>query len=307
MPEPTVRLATSQDVNGIIDLMRTYYEEEPPLPLGFDDESVFQLLLEAMKGNAVAGVIANEDRIETSCYLSVATPWYASEPVLQSLWSYSHPDCRKSSNSKQILSWEKQQAERLGCSLQTSVPITEDNKNVIGLYERVFGPKSGLSFFHTPNSEEPTPLDGPEVIPACLNDLPEVLEIARELGKENGAYQVNEDIAIPMIRSVLAGDGLVGIVRAADGRIAGTILLKVAYHWGSADPFLDEYWVFVRGEHRKSNIARSLIQFAKHQADKLNLLLRIGIISKIELERKIALYERLLGSPAIAHFSHKSN
>ena len=307
MPEPHVRLAKAQDVNDILGLVKTYYEEEPPFPLPFDDKSVFKLLLTALQGNSVAGVISNEDELETSCYLSVATPWYSSEPVVESLWSYTHPDHRKSSNSKQILLWERQQAERLNCALQTSVAVTEDNKARLALMERTFGPKTGVSFYHTPNPAEPTPLDGPEVIPASLADLPEVIEVARELGKENSAYQVNEDIAIPMIRSVLAGDGLVGIVRAEDGRIAGTILLKIAYYWGSSQPFLDEYWVYVRGEYRKSNIARSLIQFAKHQADKLGLLLRIGIISKVELARKMQLYERLLGAPKVCHHTYVPN
>jgi len=116
---------------------------------------------------------------------------------------------------------------------------------------------------------------------------------------------VSEDVAIPMIRSVIAGDGIVGIVRAEDGNIAGTILLKVAYYWGSREPYLDEVWLHVREKYRKSNIARQLIQFAKHQADKLRLLLRIGIISKIELSRKLALYERHLGQPSVAHFSFR--
>ena len=96
-------------------------------------------------------------------------------------------------------------------------------------------------------------------------------------------------------------------MRADDGSIAGTILLKIAYYWGSSQPFLDEYWVYVRGEYRKSNIARSLIQFAKHQADKLGLLLRIGIISKIELARKMQLYERLLGAPKVCHHTYVPN
>jgi len=116
---------------------------------------------------------------------------------------------------------------------------------------------------------------------------------------------VSEDVAIPMIRSVIAGDGLVGIMRADDGNIAGTILLKIAYYWGSSQPYLDEYWVYVRDQYRKSNVARQLITFAKHQADQLGLLLRIGIISKIELGRKLQLYERLLNAPAVAHFSYR--
>jgi hypothetical protein len=54
----------------------------------------------------------------------------------------------------------------------------------------------------------------------------------------------------------------------------------------------------------RANDAKSLIQFAKRQADRLSLPLRIGIISKIELDRKLQLYERSIGSPPnFAHFT----
>ena len=301
----TVRLANARDVNPIIALLRASNQEEPLFPLRFDEQSVFNLLLNALRGTSVAGVIANPDEIETACYLNVATPWYSAEPLIECLWNSTLPQYQKSSNSKQVLSWEKQQAERLNCPLQTSVPITVANAPRIALYERIFGERSGVSFHYFPNQEELTSLDGPPVRPANLDDLEDILEVARELGRENSAYTVDEGVAIPMIRGVLAGDGLVGIVHTDDGSIAGTIMLRIAYHWSSAQPFLDEFWVYVRPEHRKSNIARSLIQFAKHQADKLNLLLRIGIISKIELERKLALYRRLLTTEAVAHFSWK--
>lgn len=305
MKESSVRLATASDVNNIIYLLKESSREEPLFPLKFDEASVFNLLLRAIRRDSVAGVIANPEQVETTCYLSVATPWYSSVPIIESIWNCTAPQYVKSSNSKQILSWERQQAERLNCPLQTSVPITEENKPRIALYERIFGPRSGVSFHYFPNAEELTPIDGPAVRSANLDDLPDIVDVARELGKENSAYSVDEDVAIPMIRNVLGGDGLVGIVHTDDGSIAGTIMLRIAYHWSSAQPFLDEFWVYVRPEHRKSNIARSLIQFAKHQADKLNLLLRIGIISKIELSRKLALYERLLGTPAAAHFSYR--
>jgi len=302
MIESSVRLAAAADVNEIISLVGRSYKEEPPIPLKFDDNAVFSLLLRALQGKAVTGVIANGSGVESSCYVNIATPWYSSDPVIESLWSYSLPEHQKSSNSKTMLVWERRQAERLNCPLQTSVPITEANKPRIALYERIFGPRSGVSFYYHP-AEEISDLEGPQVVPADLKDLPEILEVARELGRENGAYTVSEDVAIPMIRDVIAGDGIVGIVRAEDGNIAGTILLKIAYYWGSSQPFADEYWLHVREQYRKSNIARQLIQFAKHQADKLGLLLRIGIISKIELSRKLALYTRHLGEPAVAHFS----
>lgn len=304
MQESRVRLATASDVNDIIALVGKSYKEEPPIPLKFDDNAVFSLLLKALSGNAVTGVISGQDGIESSCYVNIATPWYSSDPLLESLWSYSLPQHQKSSNSKTILTWERQQADRLNCPLQTSVPITEANGPRLALYERIFGPRSGVSFYYQPASEPSEP-EGPTVVPADLKDLPEVVEVARELGRENSAYSISEDAAIATIRSVIAGDGLVGIMRADDGNIAGTILLKIAYYWGSGQPYLDEYWVYVRDKYRKSNIARQLIHFAKHQADRLNLLLRIGIISKIELGRKLQLYERLLGAPAVAHFSYR--
>lgn len=305
MSTPQVRLAKAADVNEIIGLVRAFHEEEKPFPLEFSEDVVFSLLLRAMRGDSVAGVIANEDEIESSCYVNIATPWYSSQSVVETLYSYTLPDYRKSCNSKVLLSWEKQQAQRLNCPLQISIPMTENNGPRLALCERVFGPRSGVSFYYHPDQDNPTLLSGPKVIPANMDDLPEIVEVARELGQENGVHSINEDISLNMIRDVIAGDGLIGIVRPdEDGEIAGTILLKIAYPWLSKQPFLDEYWIFCRSKYRKSDIARSLIQFAKHQADKLNLLLRVGIISKIELARKLALYERLLGAPQVCHHTY---
>ena len=303
MPEPHVKLATAKDVVDLIALVKEAHEEEGALPLKFDSESVFSTILRAMRGNAVIGVIANNEEIESACFLEVTRVWYTDTNLLLCLFFYSRPQYRKSSNSKLLLTWAREQAARLNCPLQLEVSSIETAKPKYNLCVRVLGDPAGLAFVYTPQPEEPAETPDLEVHPASVKDEAEVLDVARELAKENGAYSTCEELAIPLIHNALRGDGVVGVIRGPDKEIQGTIFLTVATPWYSSHQFLNEMWVHVRPQYRKSNNAKSLIQFAKHQADRLALPLQIGIVSKIELARKLALYQRLLSPPKIAIFS----
>ena len=297
MQESRVRLATAADVNDIHHLIREAHEEECVIPLRFDANSVFHVLLRAMAGNAVIGVIDGDSEIESACYLSVAKPWYSDTSIVNCTLFFTRQDYRKSTNSKALLTWARNQAERLNCALQVETPTIEQSKPKFALFERVLGAPAGMSWVYKPHPEAPTELQEVEVEPASLKDEGDIINVARELGTENSAYHIDESVAIPMLRDALDGNGVIGIIRGPDREIQGTIFLRISTPWFSSDPFADEYFVFVPARFRKSPNAKSLIQFAKRQADRLNLPLRIGIISKIELSRKLALYTRVLGSP----------
>jgi hypothetical protein len=48
-----------------------------------------------------------------------------------------------------------------------------------------------------------------------------------------------------------------------------------------------------------------LLRFAKKQADKSNMNLLIGIMNRVDLDRKIKLYQRQFGQPLGAFFQYK--
>ena len=306
MSDPQVRLATALDTNELISLVREAHTEEHIGPCAtLDDNLVFDQILRALSGHAVIGVIGDPGEVQSSAYLSIARPWYSQTPIVESLFFYTRPEYRRSTNSKSLLNWVRKQAERLNCPLQMEAPTTELNRPKLALCERVLGTPAGMSFLYAPNPETPTEPSEVEVEPASVEDEDQVVNVARELAKENGAYDTAEDLAIPLLHSALDGGGCIGVIRGADKEIQATIFLKVSTPWYSTEPFLDEYFLFCRPQYRKSNNAKSLIQFAKRQSDRLNLPLRIGIISKIEIARKLELYRRLLSEPTTAHFLYR--
>lgn len=306
MIDPIVKLATSRHVNDLIALVKEAHQEEATLPLKLDESAVFEMILRALSGGAVIGVIANDTEIESACFLEIAKPWYAGNPVLIGLLFYTRPEYRKSINSKHLLLWARSQAQRLNIPLQIEAPAGDNSKPKISLFERVLGSTpAGLSFVHEPRPDAPAEQGDIEVRPAQPSEEEEVLDVARELARENAAHATDESMAIPLIHAALEGDGIIGVIRPKR-EIEGLIFLRISNPWFSQELFLDEYVAFVRAPYRKSNNAKSLIQFAKRQSDRLDLPLRVGIISKIELARKEALYKRLLGSDASTfHFLYR--
>jgi hypothetical protein len=302
--QPSVHLASATDVNDLIALVKESHLEESTIPIAFNPNAVFATVLRALRGEAVIGVISNDTEIESACFLEVTKPWYSQTSIVLCLFFYTRANYRKSTNSKVLLSWARTQAERLNCPLHIEVPMLEGAKPKLNLFERILGSPGGIGFVHNPHIDAPQEAPATEVQVAQPSDEDRVIDVVRELGRENAAYAPDEDMAISLIHETLRGDGLVGLIRP-NGDIEGIIMLRLNTPWFSNEPFLDEWLAFVPDRYRKSQNAKSLIQFAKRQSDRLNLSLRIGIVSKIELTRKRDLYQRLLGEPAIYSFLYR--
>ena len=195
MAELQVRLADSADVNTLISLVHEYHTEEGSSVLSFDDSAVFDVILEAMRGNAIIGVIGSHDEIQSVCFMKVAKPWYSQSGLIDSLLVYSTPEHRKSDNTKKLLSWMRSQSERLGCPLQVDVPITEDNQPKLALCKRILGEPAGLSWTYKPNPEAPTEAPEPTVEPATLADENEIRAIAKEIADEISHFPIDPDMA----------------------------------------------------------------------------------------------------------------
>lgn len=96
----------------------------------------------------------------------------------------------------------------------------------------------------------------------------------------------------------------IGVV--GEGRsLMASIYLSMETTWYSAHVILVERWLYVRPEHRKSNLAISLIDFAKKSADAAQTYpLIVGHVSAGREEAKSRFYRRHLG-PAIGnYFAH---
>lgn len=152
----------------------------------------------------------------------------------------------------------------------------------------------------------PTAKEFPKVRVAVEADIPHLLEMGRLLHEENGLSGWAEDLVLDAVRRAIAGDGSVIGVVGAPGRLEAMTHLFIGRFFYTHDPHVEELYSFVKKEYRKSDNAKSLIEFAKSTAERLNVPLLIGILSNERTEQKIRLYRRRLGAPSGAYFLFNS-
>ncbi len=143
----------------------------------------------------------------------------------------------------------------------------------------------------------------PHVRLATEDDFEEIMDLGRELWRENGLMQFDEEKVSHFALNALRGkDGIIGVI--GKNPIEGFILLCLRQLWYAkdGDVHLEEFTSYVKPEFRKSQNAIALIEFAKDAAIKLNVPLWIGILSNARTEQKIRLYRRRLGDMAGAYF-----
>ena len=137
----------------------------------------------------------------------------------------------------------------------------------------------------------------PKVRLAAPGDIEEVIQIGRELHKENGLTALDEGaIRQAAEAAILHGQGIVAVIGKEP--IEAMIYLGLRQYWYSSQPHLEEMLNFVREPFRRSKNAISLIEFAKQAAVKIGVPLLIGIVSNEKTEQKMRLYTRRLGKPA---------
>lgn len=142
----------------------------------------------------------------------------------------------------------------------------------------------------------------PRVRAATMDDLSQLLDMCRELHRENGVSNVDW----PLVGSILQNGinnqlATIGLI-STDGEIEGMIFLQISHMWYSQEPIIEELFNYVRPQYRRSNNAKALIDFAKRCSLQLQVPLLIGVISNERTEEKVRLYRRRLGPQAGAFF-----
>ena len=133
-------------------------------------------------------------------------------------------------------------------------------------------------------------------------DLPQLLEMGRELHKENGLLPLSEAKIERMARMALRQEGgIIGVIGGI-GQVQAMIHLVIGSFWYTDEFHLEELYAYCRPEYRKSENSKSLIEFAKLCAIRQGKPLLIGVISNDRTEAKVRLYERRLGKKAGAWF-----
>lgn len=136
---------------------------------------------------------------------------------------------------------------------------------------------------------------------ATEEDKDQLMHLGRMLHEENGLFPMDEQMCFEtMYRALNKKGGVIGVIGPSHS-LEGVICLEINNFWYSRIPHLVELFNFVHPDHRRSNHAKALINFAKQCATQ-DLKLLIGIISNEKTQAKVRLYERQLGKPAGAFF-----
>ena len=141
---------------------------------------------------------------------------------------------------------------------------------------------------------------------ATREDEPEILRLLELMHAECGILSLDLQSA----RSVFARafdrqGGIIGVVGPRDD-IHAMIYLMLTRFWYTQDDHLEELFNFIRPDHRKSDYATTMIEFAKKCSDEIGVPLFIGVLTNQRMAGKIRLYRRSLGYPAGAFFVHNA-
>lgn len=137
---------------------------------------------------------------------------------------------------------------------------------------------------------------------ATKEDEEELMELSRELHKENGIFTLNEDKVRMMLRRAFNREGGILGVIGASGAVEGMIYMLVSTFWYSDDPHLEELYAYTRPQFRKTKDTIELLSFARWCSDQSGFPLLIGILSNERTAAKVRLYQRHLDSPVGSFF-----
>lgn len=142
----------------------------------------------------------------------------------------------------------------------------------------------------------------PVVRYAVPEDYPQIIALGEELHAENGHSDIDYDVAeAAIMEAINRKHAMIGVIGDV-GKIEGIIFLRFASFWNSRDVFLEELFLYVPPEFRKTGNAKALLLFAKDVAERLELPLMIGVLSNHRTRAKLRLYEKHLGAPVGGYF-----
>lgn len=102
-----VELATKNDEDQIFDLLLAMHTESPVH--SFDVEVVRDNIQKGTdKKGGIIGVIRGPQRLEATCGLLLSeAAWYTRDLALNSIWTFVHPDHRRSTHARKLIEFGK--------------------------------------------------------------------------------------------------------------------------------------------------------------------------------------------------------
>jgi GNAT superfamily N-acetyltransferase len=127
---------------------------------------------------------------------------------------------------------------------------------------------------------------------ASPEDEAEIWGLMQEAYKEQPIMPlVKERVMEKVMMGTRRKGGVIGVIDGKDG-LEGYLIAVLSRWWYTDEWHVEELSNFVHPDHRKSQHAKNLIEFAKWFAEQMNLPLIMGIMSTKRLDAKVRLYKR---------------
>lgn len=142
-----VRLANNTDEDRIYDFLVKYLYAENAL-FDMSPERVRSSIRTALSPvSGVCGIIEGDGGIEASIGLIAAHPWYSDEWYLDEIWTYVHPDFRKSDRAKRLIEFAKWISTNIKTPLVMGIVTRKRLQAKVRLFQRQM-PQVGAWFVY---------------------------------------------------------------------------------------------------------------------------------------------------------------
>lgn len=144
---PVVRRAMPDDEDELMKLCRLLHEENGIFSMSEDRvRSTIRLAFDHRGG--MIGVIGEPSKIQAMICLIIGNFWYSDELHLEELFSYVHPDYRKSTNADALVRFAQKCSDEIPLPLVIGILSHSRTIAKVRLYKRRLGNPIGAFFVH---------------------------------------------------------------------------------------------------------------------------------------------------------------
>lgn len=152
-----------------------------------------------------------------------------------------------------------------------------------------------------------------EVRLATVQEEPELLHLIQIMHAESGWRPLDIERAREFLATAFERRGGIIAVIGGPGRIRAMLAMTIACAWYTSANHLEETFCWVHPEHRQSDYAKLLINYAKKCSDDISheagfrVPLLMGVLTHQRMAAKVRLYRRFFGLPVGAFFVHNAD
>jgi hypothetical protein len=161
--QPAVRLATPSDQSALLEHLRLHHAEngvygvaQEYFPLD-DEESLGMMARAWNRQGAIIGVIEEGGALQASICLLISKLWHTKRFHLDELWTFVHPECRRSKHAHNLAAFAKKCAIELKLPLVSGIITNERTESKLRFYKRNYGYPVGAFFVFNGEDERSKP------------------------------------------------------------------------------------------------------------------------------------------------------